>query len=267
MCRRSPRGPRRVSLAGSDPRGGSHGREPCAQRHGDEQVADLFGLNVKGLQVCAFTLGGFLAGLGGGLWAHHFSIIEAQNYNVLLSIYIVLYVLLGGTQTVFGPIVGAAVFTLTPELLREIRAMRYEPVAEAAAPVAETAQDVLAPIGEAAAPVVQAAADAVAPVVDAVQPLVTAVSGAAEPVAETAKVSLFSVRYTVRSRSPTSSIRAMKSGSRWPSTGREYASITSGYGLHGPGPMRTGSRWLMATDCNGASSTGFRGLFPSATPL
>jgi branched-chain amino acid transport system permease protein len=93
--------------------------------HDDEQVADLFGLNVKAFQVCAFTLGGVLAGLGGALWAHHFSVIEAQNYNVLLSIYIVLYVLLGDTQTVFGPIVGATVFTLTPELLRGINEWRY----------------------------------------------------------------------------------------------------------------------------------------------
>jgi branched-chain amino acid transport system permease protein len=93
--------------------------------HDDEQVADLFGLNVKAFQVCAFTLGGILAGLGGALHGHHFSVIEAQNFNVLLSIYIVLYVLLGGTQTVFGPIVGAAVFTLAPELLRGIDEWRY----------------------------------------------------------------------------------------------------------------------------------------------
>ena len=93
--------------------------------HDDEQVADLFGLNVKAFQVCAFTLGGILAGFGGALHAHHFSVIEAQNFNVLLSIYIVLYVLLGGTQTVFGPIVGAAIFTLTPELLRGINEWRY----------------------------------------------------------------------------------------------------------------------------------------------
>jgi branched-chain amino acid transport system permease protein len=37
----------------------------------------------------------------------------------------VLYVLLGGTQTVYGPILGAAVFTLLPELLRGSAAWRY----------------------------------------------------------------------------------------------------------------------------------------------
>ena len=36
-----------------------------------------------------------------------------------------LYVLLGGTQTVFGPLIGAAVFTLLPELLRGSANWRY----------------------------------------------------------------------------------------------------------------------------------------------
>ena len=91
----------------------------------DERVADLMGLSVRGVQTAAFTAGAALAGLAGALYAHHFNYIEAQNYGVLFSIYIVLYVLLGGTQTVFGPLLGAAVFTLLPELLRGSAAWRY----------------------------------------------------------------------------------------------------------------------------------------------
>lgn len=91
----------------------------------DERVADLLGLSVRGLQSAAFTAGAGLAGLAGALYAHHFNYIEAQNYGVLFSITIVLYVLLGGTQTVIGPLLGAAVFTLLPELLRGSAAWRY----------------------------------------------------------------------------------------------------------------------------------------------
>jgi branched-chain amino acid transport system permease protein len=91
----------------------------------DERAADLMGLSVRGLQSAAFTAGAALAGLAGALYAHHFNYIEAQNYGVLFSIYIVLYVLLGGTQTVYGPLLGAAVFTLLPELLRGSAAWRY----------------------------------------------------------------------------------------------------------------------------------------------
>ena len=91
----------------------------------DERVADVMGLSVRGLQTAAFTAGAALAGLAGALYAHHFNYIEAQNYGVLFSIYVVLYVLLGGTQTVWGPLLGAAVFTLLPELLRGSAAWRY----------------------------------------------------------------------------------------------------------------------------------------------
>ena len=91
----------------------------------DELVADQMGLSVRGLQTAAFTIGAGVAGLAGALQAHHFNYIEAQSFNVLLSIYVVLYVLLGGTQTIYGPLLGAAVFTLLPEVLRGSAQWRY----------------------------------------------------------------------------------------------------------------------------------------------
>lgn len=93
--------------------------------HDDERVAALMGLNVRAFQVAAFTLGSIIAGIGGGLYAHHFSYIEAQYFSISLSILIVLYVLFGGTQSVLGPLVGATVFTLLPELLRGSAHWRY----------------------------------------------------------------------------------------------------------------------------------------------
>jgi branched-chain amino acid transport system permease protein len=93
--------------------------------HDDEGVADLMGLDVRAFQVAAFALGSGLAGIGGGLYAHHFSYIEAQYFSISLSISIVLYVLFGGTQSVLGPLLGAAVFTLLPELLRGSAQWRY----------------------------------------------------------------------------------------------------------------------------------------------
>ena len=93
--------------------------------HDDEIAADLMGLHVRAIQVAAFTIGSIIVGMGGGLYAHNFSFIEAQNFNIALSITVVLYVLLGGTQSVLGPLVGAAVFTLLPELLRGSQSWRY----------------------------------------------------------------------------------------------------------------------------------------------
>ncbi|MBI4969342.1 MAG: branched-chain amino acid ABC transporter permease [Rhodospirillales bacterium] len=84
----------------------------------DPLVTELFGVDVRAIRVAAFSLGALIAGIGGALYAHHYSYLEPQNFNIMLSVYIALYVLLGGTQTVAGPIVGAAFFTLLPELLR-----------------------------------------------------------------------------------------------------------------------------------------------------
>ncbi|MEE2746369.1 MAG: branched-chain amino acid ABC transporter permease [Pseudomonadota bacterium] len=86
--------------------------------HDDDLVSEIMGINVRGFQVFAFTLGGALAGLSGALYAHHYSFIEAQYFSALLSIFVLLYVLIGGTQTAWGPLIGASFFTLIPEILR-----------------------------------------------------------------------------------------------------------------------------------------------------
>lgn len=91
----------------------------------DPTVADLLGVSVRGIQVAAFALGAAVAGFGGAFYAHHYNFVEAQHFNVLLSVFTVLYVLFGGTQTVWGPLVGAAFFTLAPELLRASDQWRY----------------------------------------------------------------------------------------------------------------------------------------------
>ncbi|WP_160123033.1 branched-chain amino acid ABC transporter permease [Rhodovarius lipocyclicus] len=91
----------------------------------DETMTGLFGVHVPRTQLAAFAIGGALAGLAGALYAHHFSYIEAQYFTVLLSVTIVLSVVLGGVQTVWGPLVGAAFFTLLPELFRGASNWRY----------------------------------------------------------------------------------------------------------------------------------------------
>lgn len=86
--------------------------------HDDEPVADLMGVNNRAIQVMSFALGGALAGLSGALYALYFGFVEVQYFNALLSIFVLLYVLIGGTQTAWGPLFGASFFTLVPEVLR-----------------------------------------------------------------------------------------------------------------------------------------------------
>jgi branched-chain amino acid transport system permease protein len=93
--------------------------------HDDELVASLMGVPARAVQVASFAIGAGLAGLAGGLYAHHFSFVEAQYFSPLLSIYVLLFVLIGGTQTAWGPLAGASFFTLVPELMRVGGSWRY----------------------------------------------------------------------------------------------------------------------------------------------
>jgi len=88
--------------------------------HDDEVVSGLLGVSVRGTQVLAFGLGGALVGLSGGLYAHQFGFVDAPAFDVIRSVDILLCVLLGGTQTAWGPLVGTTVFTLLPEALRNL---------------------------------------------------------------------------------------------------------------------------------------------------
>ncbi len=91
----------------------------------DQAVAMMFGVNVRWAKVAAFSISSFLAGLGGALYGFHYSYLEVQNFNDMYSIYVLLFVLLGGVQTVWGPLVGATVFSLLPEALRGSAEWRY----------------------------------------------------------------------------------------------------------------------------------------------
>jgi branched-chain amino acid transport system permease protein len=98
----------------------------------DPLVAELFGLDVKSCQLFAFVAGASLAGFGGSIYAHHFSFLEPVYFGAAFSIYAVLYALSGGTQSAWGPIVGAALFTFAPELFRVLGIGIWRPVAFAA---------------------------------------------------------------------------------------------------------------------------------------
>ena len=90
----------------------------------DEAVSQLTGTNIVKIKVAAFGFGALLAGIGGGLYAHYMRFIEPGSFTVLLSIYMLLFVILGGMRSHWGPVLGAAIFTLVPEISRGLKDYR-----------------------------------------------------------------------------------------------------------------------------------------------
>jgi branched-chain amino acid transport system permease protein len=84
----------------------------------DDEAARSIGINVVAVRLLSFAWGALIAGVAGALFAHYALYIESGNFNFLMSANAVLFVILGGAQTVWGAIVGAIVFTLLPEWLR-----------------------------------------------------------------------------------------------------------------------------------------------------
>lgn len=81
--------------------------------------ADAIGIDVRRTQWLGFTLAGAFAGLAGGLFAFSKGSISPETLSVARSVDGLVMVLLGGVQTLTGPVVGAAVFTwLQDEIAR-----------------------------------------------------------------------------------------------------------------------------------------------------
>lgn len=84
-----------------------------ALRAGRDSVlrADAIGIDVKRMQWTAFVIAGLFAGLGGALFAFSKGSISPEALHVGKSVDGLVMVLLGGTQTLAGPVVGAVTFT------------------------------------------------------------------------------------------------------------------------------------------------------------
>ena len=68
----------------------------------DELAAQSVGINLTAIKVTAFTIGGFIAGIGGSLYAHYTTHVEHLNFGVLLATFAIAYPILGGLRSVVG---------------------------------------------------------------------------------------------------------------------------------------------------------------------
>ncbi len=86
----------------------------------DELVADAIGINPTYYKILSFTLGAVLAGLVGAVSAHFLNTWNARQGTVDASIIYLAFVLIGGSRTFFGPVIGGMVLSALPEVLRAI---------------------------------------------------------------------------------------------------------------------------------------------------
>ena len=88
----------------------------CIQQN--ESAADMLGVNTTLYKVAAFMLSGVFVGVAGAVYASWVHYIEPPDvFDVLYSVKAIVMVLLGGAGSLFGPLLGAAVFLCLEELV------------------------------------------------------------------------------------------------------------------------------------------------------
>ena len=83
-------------------------------------------MNITSTKLIAFSTGAFVAGIGGGIFAHYQEYIEPLMFDVMHAVEFIVFAIFGGIQIFWGPIFGAFVLTLIPEFLRFIQEWRME---------------------------------------------------------------------------------------------------------------------------------------------
>jgi branched-chain amino acid transport system permease protein len=92
----------------------------------DETAAEAMGVNVTRAKLMAFSTGAFVAGVGGALYAHHAVFIQYDNFDFRRSVDIAMYMVLGGMDVFYGPLLGAFIITYLSTALQFLADWRWE---------------------------------------------------------------------------------------------------------------------------------------------
>lgn len=84
----------------------------------DETVAAAVGIKPFKLKLFAFVASATIAGVAGGYWASYISYISPDSFQYMESVNILSMVVIGGSGSIPGSILGALILTISPEILR-----------------------------------------------------------------------------------------------------------------------------------------------------
>jgi ABC-type branched-subunit amino acid transport system permease subunit len=85
----------------------------------DEDLARALGIGVTRNRMIAFMISSFIAGMGGGIYAHYVGFASPRSFDVLTSLNIWLMAALGGRATLVGPLLGALLLSPLPYFLQQ----------------------------------------------------------------------------------------------------------------------------------------------------
>ena len=86
--------------------------------HDSEVAARVMGVNARLLKVQIFALSAGLSAIAGSLYAHTMTFVAPASFGFNFSVELVTMVIIGGLASIYGSLLGAALLTVLPEMLR-----------------------------------------------------------------------------------------------------------------------------------------------------
>ncbi len=83
-------------------------------------LAETLGVDVVRYKLGVFVLGSFFAGVAGVFFAHSHQVLHSSDFGLEPMVLLVVFTVIGGAQSVWGPIVGTVVLSIISEFLREL---------------------------------------------------------------------------------------------------------------------------------------------------
>ena len=84
----------------------------------DPVAATAMGVSLAQLRCITFALGSLLVGAAGAIQAHYVLVVSPHELGFFVSLNFIIFLLFGGMQTMWGPVLGAILLTALPEALR-----------------------------------------------------------------------------------------------------------------------------------------------------
>lgn len=91
----------------------------------DEVAAQSMGINVRFYKLYAFALGAGIAGAAGSMFSVQYSSVSPDAFDVIQSIMFFTIVLVGGSASLPGVLVGTFIMFVLPEIFRQFQEARY----------------------------------------------------------------------------------------------------------------------------------------------
>jgi len=95
--------------------------------HSQDSLCESLGINVLAYKTIAYVTASFFAGIAGALIGHYIQMLAPSQFSLTFILYLVVWVVVGGLNTFWGPIIGVLALYSIQEVLR-VRLLEYMPM-------------------------------------------------------------------------------------------------------------------------------------------